>query len=75
MIKSKIAFDEGWVDSQSFESSLRNALDPHGTNVTHVVFEMPIGCRIMVDTGIRLLSLANQLRYRNKHVTLVPINV
>lgn len=70
MVKSGIAFFGQWVDSQSFEASLSNAAAPHGKNITHVVFEMPIGCRIMVDTGIRLLSLANQLRYAKKHITL-----
>lgn len=70
MVKSDIVFHGQWVDSQSFESSLRSSLAPHGANITHVVFEMPTGCRIMVDTGVRMLSLANQLRYADKHITL-----
>ncbi len=68
--KSDIVFHEQWVDSQSFEMSLVKGAPPHGADITDVVFEMPIGCRIMVDTGIRMLSLANQLRCVHKHVTL-----
>lgn len=70
MTKSEIYLPGQWVDSQFFEASLNNAVAPHEPYVKQVVFEMPIGCRIMVDTGIRMLSLANQLRYAQKQITL-----
>lgn len=70
MKKSGIVLHDQWVNSQSFEMSLVNGVAPHGADVTNVFFEMPIGCRIMVDTGVRMLSLANQLRYAKKRITL-----
>lgn len=70
MGKSVIVFHEQWVNSQAFEMSLVNGAAPYGADTTHVAFEIPIGCRIMVDTGVRMLSLANQLRCANKQITL-----
>lgn len=67
---SKIVFPEQWVDIQSFEKSLRDTSSPHGKSINHVFFDIPAGCKIMVDAGIKFLCLANQLRYAQKLVTL-----
>lgn len=68
--KSEIIFAQQWVDSGSFEESLRSALSPHDEKVKEVVFNIPLGTKVMVDTGVRLLSLANQLVFLGKSVIL-----
>jgi hypothetical protein len=68
--KSEILFSKQWVNGQSFETSLQSAVDPHANDVSDVVFQIGYGCKIMVDTSLRLLSLANQLCYVGKNVTL-----
>lgn len=67
---SQIVLSDRWVTSECFEYSLRNTLSPHDKNVSNVIFQIFSGSRIMVDTGIRLLSLANQLCFLGKNVTL-----
>lgn len=67
---SEIVLSDQWVNSESFEQSLRSTLSPHDQGSTKVVFEIPVGSKIMVDTGVRLLSLANQLCFRGKEITL-----
>ena len=67
---SEIVLSAQWVNSESFEQSLRGTLSPHDKAVSEVIFKIPHGSKIMVDTGIRLLSLANQLCFLGKDVTL-----
>ena len=53
-----------------FEASLRNSAGPHTPGIQEVTFIFPIGCKIMVDCAVRLLSLANQLVSSDRRVCL-----
>jgi signal transduction histidine kinase len=67
---NEVLFPTAWVDSLRFERSLSRSEDPHRT-IEGVLFRFPHDCKIMVDAGIRLLCLANQLQDVGKIVTLV----
>lgn len=70
-MESVVTLAPAWVNSDSFETSLRTAAcDPHSSNAYSVRFVMPIGCAVMVDAGTRLLSIANQLSRCTKKVVL-----
>ncbi len=43
---------------------------PHQNEGSNIQFVFPSGCKIMVDAGLRLLSLANQLSFSTKRVSL-----
>lgn len=64
-----IVFAGGWVDANSFERAISNK-ELHEGSVRDVRFVFPPGCKIMVDAGVRLLSMANQLDHLRKVVTL-----
>lgn len=64
-----IRFPGNWVDASKFEAALRASGGPL-TAQTDAGFVFPINCKIMVDSGIRLLSLVNQLAYDRRHVRL-----
>jgi hypothetical protein len=48
-----------WIGAARFESILKRTGNPHKSPVIQI--RVPVKCRIMVDAGIRLLSLINQL--------------
>lgn len=56
-----VRFPATWVDASDFEAALRTSCGPHDPDSYDTVFEIPAGCKIMIDGAIRLLSLANQL--------------
>lgn len=66
----QIKFPSRWIDASVLENVLRSGSEPHGTDVYEVLFVFPAGCKIMVDTAVRLLSLSNQLDYRTCRVRL-----
>lgn len=43
---------------------------PHDPQVGGVVITVPVGCKIMLEAGVRLLSLANQLVHCGKSVQI-----
>ncbi len=65
-----VHFPSTWIDAGRFETALRDSCGPHDPNTSEVTFEFPVGCKIMVDTAIRLLSLANQLDFSTRRVRL-----
>jgi len=65
-----VSFPANWINASRFEAALRDSCGPHNNNTTEVVFAFPVGCKIMVDGAIRLLSLANQLAYTTRRVRL-----
>ena len=65
-----VRFPSSWTNASKFETALRRSLGPHDPNNNSVTFEIPEGCRIMVDLAVRLLSLTNQLIATTKSVTL-----
>lgn len=65
-----VRFPGQWINISKFETALRCSSGPHSPNVYEVAFEFPEGCKIMVDSAIRLLSLTNQLASATKRVRL-----
>jgi len=66
-----ISFTRNWVDASHFEEALQEShMGPHDERVSRVVFQIPEECKLMIDAGIRLLSLSNQLDFSGKAVTL-----
>lgn len=59
-----------WVNARLFEDALRDSGDPLTSGDSCVRFVFPVGCKVMIDAGTRLLSLANQLSYCTKRVVL-----
>ena len=57
----QIRFPSGWINASALEQTLRRGHEPHGAEVYEVLFVFPTGCKIMVGTAVRLLSLLNQL--------------
>ena len=66
-----VRFPARWVDASAFEAALRSACPPDSGNMFSVTFEFPLGCKMMVDAAIRLLSLANQLVVTTRRVQLI----
>jgi hypothetical protein len=64
----KINFPSEWINASALEKALRGDLEPHGKNSYEVRFLFPIGCKIMVDAAVRLLSLINQLDHCSRRV-------
>ncbi len=65
-----LAFPNQWVNGQIFERVLGGHPATLTSPVMAVRFNFPSNCKIMVDAGLRLLSLANQLQAIGKDVTL-----
>lgn len=61
----------GWVNARKFEDALSRCGDVLGAPYTSVTVQVPIGCRLMVDVAIRLLSFCNQASAMTKRVRLV----
>lgn len=65
-----IEFPATWVNASALEETLKAGPAPHETAASKIVLHFPIGCKVMIDTGVRLLSLINQLEYCSRHVQL-----
>lgn len=66
---STVTFSGGWVDCNSFETSLLNA-DGDLESALAVTFILPDGCSFLLDALARLLALCNQLAFANKEVII-----
>lgn len=66
----QINFPSGWINASALENVLRSGSEPHGATVYEALFVFQAGCKIMVDTAVRLLSLFNQLDCRMCRVRL-----
>ncbi|PLX61609.1 MAG: hypothetical protein C0630_10645 [Sedimenticola selenatireducens] len=65
-----IAFPNKWVSGQVFEQALRSSTALLTSPDMSVRFEIPSNCKIMVAAGVKLLSLANQLKAIGKSVSM-----
>ncbi len=65
-----VTFPSGWMHASALEESLRAGLSPHESHIPEVRFVFPVGCKVMIDAAVRILSLLNQLDNCCKHVTL-----
>lgn len=69
MAECMVTFPAKWIDGGAFEEAVASAtVGPHDAGLIHLTF--PIGSKVMVDTGLRLLSLANQLDHCTRRVRL-----
>jgi hypothetical protein len=69
-VQCVIRFPAAWVDISKFERAMANSCGPHDPATYEVTFQFPVGCKVMVDAAIRLLSLANQLVATTRRVRL-----
>lgn len=65
-----VRFKANWVHAGRFEDALQAAGNPLAEPDMSVRFVFPTGSKVMVDGGIRLLSLINQLDSIGKRVSL-----
>jgi hypothetical protein len=69
-VRCVVDFPANWTNADRLEAALRDSCGPHATGTHEVTFNFPVGCKIMVDAAIRLLSLANQLIASTRRVHL-----
>ncbi len=67
---SRVVLPADWVSPQSLEKAIVASGDLRASGVEDVVFHFPVGCKVVIDAGVQLLSLVNQLEYTGKKVTL-----
>ncbi len=70
MATFRLELPENWVRADAMERALLRAGEPHAIAYDSALFLLPVGCKVMIDAGTRLLSLANQLAHRGRQVTL-----
>lgn len=63
-----IELPAGWIDASKLEDALKDGSGPHQSATTEVHFA--VGCKIMIDAAVRLLSLFNQLDACTRRVSL-----
>jgi hypothetical protein len=66
----KVKVPSSWVDGASLEQAMGKSPGPLRSLESTVHFEIPAGAALMVDAGVRLLSISNQLNLLGKRVTL-----
>lgn len=66
----QIDFPSNWINSLVMERALRAGPAPHESSFSKVVFRFPVGCKVMIDAAVRLLSLFNQLDLCSRQVRL-----
>lgn len=59
-----------WVDAWKFEKALVRCGDALGAMYSTIVIKVPVGCSLMIDVIIRLLSFCNQASACTKRVRL-----
>lgn len=60
----------GWVNARAFEKALIRCGNALGGMFTTIVIKIPVGCKLMIDVIIRLLSFCNQAVACTKRVRL-----
>ena len=64
-----IELPKNWVNARRFDAAI-DRFHPHTCSADRIVFDFPVGCKVMADAGVRLLSLVNQLAFAGKMVIL-----
>jgi len=72
-VQCVVRFPPAWVEISKFERALLNSCGPHDPNTYSVVFDFPVGCKIMVDAATRLLSLAIASRLADSLTSAAPV--
>lgn len=68
MTNLQLRMPSNWLGARQLDQVLASRGDPNSNEYSSVTVEFPVGSKIMVDAGVMLLSLANQLAYCNKRV-------
>lgn len=63
-----VCFPSGWVMASLMEQALQAGPTPHESSICEFRFQS--GCKIMIDSAVRLLSLFNQLDHCSHRVIL-----
>lgn len=66
----EVRFPSQWINASRFDLALRASCGPHDPGTFEVTFEVPTGCKVMVEAAIRFLSLANQLAVSTRRVRI-----
>lgn len=66
-----VIFPGRWINVLTLDEVLSSSAGPHDPRCTEITLRFPAGCKVMVDAGVRILSLANQLSSTGRYVTLV----
>ena len=66
----EVRFPAQWINASRFDLALRASCGPHDPGTFEVTFDVPSGCKIMVEAAIRFLSLANQLAATTRRVRM-----
>jgi hypothetical protein len=67
----QIYLPNAWIEASTLETAIARAGNPHSPAVFDVIFSFPLGSKLMIDSTIRLLSLANQLALTGRRVRLI----
>ena len=65
-----IEFPSGWMNATALEQVLDESCNPHNSSSTEIEFRFPARSKVMIDAGLRLLSLFNQLDFSTHRVRL-----
>lgn len=66
-----ITFDQNtWVNCSQFEQALANSESPLESSYKSIVFVIPTGCNLLLESIARLMALSNQLVLDGKEVTI-----
>ena len=65
-----IEFQPGWTDASMFEKSLKDFGSPLDCEINTLKFSIPSGCKLLLEAGVRLLALCNQLSSSGKNVVV-----
>lgn len=69
-MQCQITLPSRWVDASSLETAILTSGNPHSASIYEVLVKFPVGCKLMIDAAIRLLSLVNQLAFTTRRVQL-----
>lgn len=65
-----IEFPAEWINASRVEEVLGGGCGLYEPSMSDVCFSFPIGCKVMIDAAVRLLSLFNQLDHCCRRVRL-----
>jgi hypothetical protein len=69
-VSYRIELPPKWIDAAAFEVALSANVGPLQSLESSIQISIPARAAVMVDAGVRLLSLSNQLQSVGKRVTL-----
>lgn len=69
-MKTVVRLPSSWVNASKLDESLASQVSLHDSGIFDVELVVPVGCKIMVDAGTRVLSLINQAAHCTKRVRI-----